>query len=97
MAKQFLPKMSREEREARILAEGIAEGTIIPIGSGPLPADRDIPMAEMLRAARLDGLARQFAIEAQSTPRAQLLTLGRYRDLRFHPRYKREMATAREN
>ncbi len=93
MARSFI-KTTREEREAKKLADGIANGTIIPVGTGPLPADREIPMAEMLRAARLDGLAREFALEAQSQDRETLMRTRRYRDLRFHPRYKREYVEA---
>lgn len=95
MSNNFI-KMTREEREARKLAEGIASGTIIPVGSGPLPASRDIDLSEQLRAARLDGLARDFANAAQSQDRAELMRSRRYRDLRFHPRYKREFMEANQ-
>ena len=93
MARNFI-KMSREEREAKILADGIADGSIIPVGSGPLPEDRNIDLPEQLRAARLDALARAFAVAAIDGERDALLSSRRFSDLRFHPRYKREWLAA---
>ena len=102
MARSFI-KLTREEREAKILADGIADGTIFPRPEGSsygdlshLPEDRDIDLAEQLRAARLDALARDFAITAQTGNRAELILSRRYRDLRFHPRYKREFIEAQK-
>lgn len=95
---KFLSWLDTEAQEKTKLTALILEGKVIvrPEGSdygdlSHLPKDREISSEDQMRVAKLDALAREFAIDALKNGRKVLLK-RKYNDLKFHPRYKREVA-----
>ena len=98
LKKKFLSWLDIEAQEIAKLTALFIAGTVVvrPEGSeygdlSHLPEDREINVQDQMRASRLDTLARAFAKEAIEVGRKVLLK-RKYNDLKFHPRYKREIA-----
>ena len=95
---KFLNWLDVEALEKVKLTALILEGKVVvrPEGSeygdlSHLPKNREISPEDQMRAAKLDALAKVFVADAAKNGRKVLLKRN-YNDLKFHPRYKREIA-----